>query len=83
MIYSINTIVSHNGRNYKRRTTWGDSVVPGDNFQVWQEDSDIWLSYKVYLEGDVVLHEGVRYRSKQWNTGRNPSTVDWAWQKID
>jgi len=83
VIYSINTIVSHNGRNYKRRTTWGDSEVPGDNFQVWQEYSDIWLSYNVYFEGDVVLHEGVRYRSKQWNTGMNPSTVDWAWQKID
>lgn len=84
--YDINKIVTYNNKLYIKKTSWGDDVVPGNNFKVWNEysDSKAWLGYNVYLPGDEVLHEGIRYRAKWEHSGSNPkdSGPYDVWEKI-
>lgn len=96
-IYSVpNTIVSHNGQEWKNKW-WTQGDQPGAS-AVWVSataDSEpsadaesgepqvrAWNALTIYSEaGNVVLHDGQEWKNKWWTQGDKPGASD-VWERI-
>ena len=64
-----------------------DSYVPGDDDND-DDDTSPWDPNALYILGDLVTHQGLKYRAKWWNRGDEPipnPAVPWEtlWELLD
>lgn len=67
-------------------TWWTRGDEPGtDPWGAWQEyrraddGTAIWTPTRIFHEGDVVLYNGIRYRSAWWTRGQDPGAPGGPW----
>ncbi|MFD2176415.1 M20/M25/M40 family metallo-hydrolase [Veronia pacifica] len=78
---------SHTYRNYGEYTvtlkvtdeeglssTLSESIVLKDSGNPDNCSEPAWLADKVYLSGDIVSHQGKRYKARWWTRGKDPAT---------
>lgn len=92
--YRAGDRVTFDGRLW-RAGWWTRGEVPGaDEKGAWQEiavdstGTDVWTVTRVFVEGDVVVHEGHRYEARWWTRGDEPSPSSSgkrlsAWRLLD
>jgi len=97
-IYLANAVVLYNEQEYKAKW-WTQGEAPGANqWGPWSfvkksttttqtvteiEQNSTWSSSTIYVNGDVVLYKGVKYRAKWWNQNSIPGTQEWGpWGEV-
>ena len=80
--YLEGSYVLYNGAVYYTRYYANAGTVPGTMGSPWQELTDEWRHFNVYLPEDIVIYNGLRYKANWWNTGEAPDSSA-AWSRLD
>lgn len=70
--------------------TAGSSSRPEDPYGPWQEiataadGTALWTPSRVFVAGDIVLHDGARYVARWWTRNQEPGASPWGpWEVVD
>lgn len=79
--YNQGLEVIYNNRKFKARYYCEKNKTPGNINHNWQELTDEWRNFNIYLAGDIIKYNSKKYKAKWYSKNHIPTSGD-PWELI-
>jgi len=79
--YAGGTYIAYDGKVFRAHYYASENQVPGVLYNPWQEITDEWRNFNVYLSGDTVKFNGNTFNSRNWSQNQQPGLISSPWQQ--
>jgi prepilin-type N-terminal cleavage/methylation domain-containing protein len=80
--YQPGSYVSYNGGVFYARYYASENQKPAVVGNPWQEVTDQWRDFNVYLSGDKAWVNGKQFQARNWSQNQTPGLIASPWQEL-